>query len=133
MRAKPLFAPGTICYPDETQVVLRQAGVQGIALLCRHLAGDWGNVDEKRCQINWWVIAHPQDKRKLPVISRFALPDGRHVIVITRYVYEPARRETTLSLWPPDVKRTAAESGPSRRSKRQRRQEVKVRCGLMKN
>ncbi|MCQ3972413.1 MAG: hypothetical protein DPW09_03080 [Anaerolineae bacterium] len=133
MRAKPLFAPGTICYPDEMQVVLRQAGVQGIALVCRHLAGDWGDVDEKRRQVNRWVIAHPQDKRKLPLISRFTLSDGRQVAVITRYVYEPARRETTLSLWPPDVKRTAAESRPSCRLKRQPRQEAKVRCGPTKN
>ncbi len=133
MRAKPLFAPGTICYPDEMQVVLRQAGVQGIALVCRHLAGDWGDVDEKRRQVNRWVIAHPQDKRKLPLISRFTLSDGRQVAVITRYVYEPARRQTTLSLWPLAVNKTAAESMPSRRSKRQRRQEAKVQCGPMKN
>jgi hypothetical protein len=86
------------------------------------------------------VIAHPQDRRKLPVISRFALPDGRHVVVITRYVYEPARRKTTLSLWPPAFNKTAAEGRPSRRPKRnhaglkrQRRQEAKVRCGLTKN
>ncbi len=133
MRAKTCFAPGTICYPDEMQVVLRQAGVQGVALVCRHLAGDWGDVDEKRRQVNRWVIAHPQDKRKLPVISRFALPDGRQAAVITRHVYEPARRETTLSLWPPTVNKTTAESRPSRRSKRQPRQEAKVQCGPTKN
>jgi hypothetical protein len=85
------------------------------------------------------VIAHPQDKRKLPVISRFALPDGRHVVVITRYVYEPARRKTTLSLWPP-VNKTVAESRPGRRSKqnhaglkRQPRREAQVQCGPTKN
>jgi hypothetical protein len=121
------------------QVVLRQAGVQGIALVCRHLAGDWGDVDEKRHQLNRWVIAHPLDKRKLPVISRFALPDGRQVAIITRHVHQPARRETTLSLWPPAVNKTAAESKSSHCSKRkhaglkqQRRQEAKVRCGPTK-
>jgi hypothetical protein len=118
MRAKPLFAPGEICYPKEMQGVLRQAGVQGIALVCRHLAGDWGDVDEKRRQLNRWVIAHPLDKRKLPVISRFALPDGRQVAIVTRCVHQPARRETTLSLWPPAVNKTAAESKSSRCSKR---------------
>jgi hypothetical protein len=86
------------------------------------------------------VIAHPQDKRKLPVISRFILPDGRQVAVITRYVYEPARRETTLSRWPQAVEKTSAESRPGRRSKqnhaglkRQPRQEAKVRCGPMES
>jgi hypothetical protein len=133
MQPKPLFAPGTIYYPNEVQVVLRQAGVQGITLLCRHLSEDWGEVDEKRRQLNRWVIAQPQDKRKLPILSRFTLPNGRQVAVITRYVSEPARRETRLSLWPPAVEKTVVESRRRRRSKqnyaglkRQHRQEAKV-------
>lgn len=103
MPAKTLFAPGQICYPDEAQAALHQAGLQGIALICRHLAGDWGDVDEKRRQVNRWVLTHKEDTRQppIPIISRFSLPGDQQVLIITQNVYLPARRRTTLSLWSP--------------------------------
>lgn len=106
----PLFAPGQICYPDEVQAALHQAGMQGITLIGRHVQGEWGHVDEKR-RLNWWAITHPQDGRRLPVISRFILPDGRQVAVITRHVHTPAKRQTRLTLWPPPVIKKLAEHG----------------------
>lgn len=102
--SKPLFAPGQICYPDEVQQLLAQAGIQGIALVCQHLTGQWGEVDHKRQWLNRWAIAHPQDERRLPIISRFSLPGSRQVMVITYHVHAPARRRTHLALWPPALK-----------------------------
>lgn len=139
LKPEPLFAPGQICYPDEIQVLLRQARVPGIVLVCRHLAGDWGEVDEKRRRVNRWVIANPQDERKLPIISRFTLPGGQQVAILTRHVHEPARRKTTLSLWPPVIKKPPAEDGTGQLpqqnrvgKKKRHKQEARV-CGPMKN
>lgn len=111
MPSKSLFAPGQICYPDEVQAALRQAGLHGITLIGRHVRGEWDHVDEKRRRVNRWAISHPQDERRLPVISRFALPDGRQVAVITRHVHIPAKRQTRLCLWPPQAVKKPAENG----------------------
>lgn len=138
MPSKSLFAPGQICYPDEVQAALRQAGLHGITLIGRHIRGEWGHVDEKRRRVNRWAISHPQEERRLPVISRFALSDGRQVAVITRHVHTPAERQTHLCLWPPQAVKKPAKNGgetngdtgqrakkaqPAR--KRKKRQEVK--------
>lgn len=140
LKPAPLFAPGQICYPDEIQVLLRQADVPGVVLVCRHLAGDWGEVDEKRRWVNRWVIANPQDERKLPIISRFTLPGGQQVAIFTQHVHEPAKRKTTLSLWPPVIKKPLAEDGmeqlPQQKragKKKRRRQEARVPCGPTKS
>ena len=95
-----LFAPGRISYPPEAQRALRRADEQGIALLLRHLSGDWGDVDEKRRQVNQWAIVHRYPHNK-PVISRYLLSGERQILITTRHLHLPGKRQTVLSLIKP--------------------------------
>ncbi|MCL4303969.1 MAG: hypothetical protein KJ077_50260 [Anaerolineae bacterium] len=92
-----LFSPGRVIYPPRVQRALRRAGVHGVSLLARHLTGEWGQVDLKRSRVNRWAIAHRQDHNK-PVISRFPLSPEERILIITRRLHTPGRRETTFIL-----------------------------------
>lgn len=96
-KSNHLFSPGRIVYPPQVQRALRRVGLHGVALLARHLAGDWGQVDPKRDQVNRWAIAQVKEHNK-PVISRFPLSAEEWVLLITRHLYTPGRRETTFIL-----------------------------------
>ena len=113
VQGEALFAPGRISYPPEAQLVLRRAGMQGVALLARHLRGEWGDADDKRRQVNQWAIANRYPHNK-PVISRYQLPDGVQVMLITRRLYVRGQRQTTFSL----VKNTPAKTHKSNLTKR---------------
>lgn len=92
-----LFSPGRVIYPPPAQRALRRAGLHGITLLARHLTGEWGQVDLKRSRVNRWAIAHTQDHNK-PVISRFPLSAEERILIITRRLHTPGRKETTFVL-----------------------------------
>jgi hypothetical protein len=111
--ANALFAPGRISYPPEAQRALRRARVQGIALLVRHLSGDWGEIDDKRQQVNHWAITHRCAHHR-PVISRYRLPGGGQVMLITRRLHVRGQRQTTFSL----VKNTPAKTHQSNLTQR---------------
>lgn len=96
-KPNPLFAPGRVIYPPRVQRALRRAGRHGVTLLARHLSGEWGQVDLKRSRVNRWAIAHTQDHNK-PVISRFPLSAEERILIITRHLHTPGRRETTFIL-----------------------------------
>lgn len=100
-----LFSPGRIVYPPKVQRALRRAGLHGVALLARHLTGDWGQIDPKRDQVNRWAMAQVKEHNK-PVISRFPLSAEEWVLIITRHLHTPGRRETTFTL------RCAADAQP---------------------
>ncbi len=108
-RLRSLFAPGQICYPDEVQQVLARAGVQGVTLICRHITGQWGDIDPRRQRLNRWALTQPQAEPRLPIISRYSLPGGRQVMLITYHARSSARRRTQLVLWPPALKTSLEE------------------------
>jgi hypothetical protein len=68
---------------------LQAAGVDPLALLARHVTGDWGDVDAHDAQENEFSIG-----RHLRILSAYALPDGVRVWVLT----EADRSVTTILL-----------------------------------
>lgn len=111
-----LFSPGRVIYPPRVQRALRRAGVHGVSLLARHLTGEWGQVDLKRSRVNRWAITHTQDHNK-PVISRFSLSAEERILIITRRLHTPGRKETTFVL------RREAEAQPRPKTELVKRRE----------
>lgn len=85
----PLFPYGPIFVVSEARAVLRAAGLAPAALLPRHLAGDWGDVDANDQQRNDEALLC--DAR---LVSRYVLATGQTVCVVT----EADRSSTTVLL-----------------------------------
>lgn len=83
------FAVGRIMATPAARDALQAAGVDPLALLARHVTGDWGDVDAQSAQENEFSIG-----RHLRILSAYALPDGARVWVLT----EADRSMTTILL-----------------------------------
>ncbi len=92
-QAKALFAPGVITCSPGVLAALKRAGVAGLDLLCRHLTGDWGDVDARQRGRNKWAAKNGRRR----IVSRYPLPDAE-VVVITIAVHNPRKRLTTFYL-----------------------------------
>ena len=83
------FAVGRVVATPGAMDALQAAGVDALALLARHVTGDWGDVDAQDAQENEFSIG-----RHLRILSAYALPDGARVWVLT----EADRSMTTILL-----------------------------------
>ena len=90
MTAAPLlFYPGRTLATPGALAALQETGADPAALLRRHCAGDWGEVSPEDARENDFSLG-----RELRLLSRYTLPDGTAVWVIT----EADRSATTILL-----------------------------------
>ena len=92
---RALFAPGELTCTPATLASLRQAGVSGLALLCRHLTGDWGDVSLEQRNTNQQVLQSQSDLAD--IVSRYRLA-GTEIVITTSYVSTPSLRWTDICL-----------------------------------
>lgn len=91
----PRFAPGRLLATPGALDALQAASTPPIALLRRHLAADWGDVDDEDWQANDDAIAgEGKPERQTRVLSAYNLPTGARIWVIT----EADRSATTILL-----------------------------------
>lgn len=83
------FAPGRIVATPGALKALAAAGDDPLALIARHLRGDWGDVDAEDACENHFSVQHG-----FRVLSSYALATGERLWVIT----EADRSATTLLL-----------------------------------
>ena len=84
---KPLFALGqTLATPGALEE-LQKAGISGLELLARHMAGDWGDLCREDKQENELSL-----KEGFRLLSAYKLPTGEKLWVIT----EADRSATTI-------------------------------------
>jgi hypothetical protein len=86
---QPRFQLGQVVGTPGALEALQQAGQDPLALLARHVAGDWGELDEEDRAENEFSI-----ENNLRLLSAYTLPTGVKVWLIT----EHDRSVTTLLL-----------------------------------
>jgi hypothetical protein len=83
------FSPGSIVATPGALAALQASGDDPIAYLVRHVAGDWGDVDENDRRENELSLVHG-----FRLLSAYSLNSGTKIWVIT----EADRSVTTLLL-----------------------------------
>jgi 2-polyprenyl-3-methyl-5-hydroxy-6-metoxy-1,4-benzoquinol methylase len=73
-----LFDLGRIEVTPAASATLSAAGVDPAVYLARHQRGDWGDVDDKRAQVNGWALGHEGI-----VWSKYRLPVGVSLMIGT--------------------------------------------------
>lgn len=86
---RPLFDLGQIVATPGALAALEEAGVQPLALLARHVNGDWGELDDHDKAENEYSVKHG-----LRILSAYPLPTGERIWIIT----EADRSATTFLL-----------------------------------
>ncbi|WP_414444649.1 hypothetical protein [Burkholderia sp. 22PA0106] len=89
---RPYFPMGRMAITPAAQSMLEQAGLSPSALLDRHCAGDWGDLEAEDIAEN--ELALLAGKR---LLSSYVIPGGSKVWVITE-----ADRSVTTVLLPED-------------------------------
>ncbi|KVE69750.1 hypothetical protein [Burkholderia vietnamiensis] len=84
----PRFPMGRPVITPAAQATLEAAGIEGVALLARHMRGDWGDLFVDDATAN--ELALLTGKR---LLSSYILPDGRSKIWI---ITEADRSVTTI-------------------------------------
>ena len=88
-RRKPLFPLGQVVGTPGALEALEQANKGPLDVLSRHVAGDWGDLEEEDRAENDFSV-----QRDLRILSAYTLPTGVKVWVIT----EADRSATTILL-----------------------------------
>ena len=88
----PLFPPGRVVATPGALDALAVAGVSVWALVSRHIAGDYGDIDDEDRRANQAAV-RVGDR----IISSYRLPTGEAVWVVTE-----ADRSSTSCLLPSD-------------------------------
>jgi len=86
---KPLFQRGCILMAIGALALLNANQVNPAEVLCRHVTGDWGDLDDKDKAENNYAL-----RRGRRIFSACMLPEGSEIWVIT----EADRTVTTLLL-----------------------------------
>lgn len=95
VQAKPhLFELGQIVATQGVHALVLNGQVNPIALLQRHVTGDWGDLDDSDKQLNQRAIepTHPEDQSR--VFSAYQVSEKLKIWIITEY----DRSVTTLLL-----------------------------------
>ncbi len=77
---KPLFTLGRVLGTPGAIKALDEAQISPIALLRRHTAGDWGELDEEDKELNSQAV-----KEGTRILSSYMLPAGVKVWLITEW------------------------------------------------
>jgi hypothetical protein len=85
----PCFKLGRLSITPTAQAALDAVSMPTIALLARHVHGDWGELSEEDCLQNELAVL-----LKLRLLSSYTLPDGKKVWIVT----EADRSATTIFL-----------------------------------
>ena len=83
------FSPGSIVATPGALAALEASGDDPMAYLVRHVAGDWGDVDEQDCRENELSLQHG-----FRLLSAYTLNSGIKIWIIT----DSDRSATTLLL-----------------------------------
>lgn len=86
----PLFPLGDVVSTPGALEAMKAANVSPLALLHRHLRGDWGNLDKHDKQLN--DLAVKDDSR---ILSAYDIAEGQRIWLITE-----ADRSSTCFLFP---------------------------------
>jgi hypothetical protein len=91
------FSPGQVVATPGALEALAAAGQTADALLARHLAGDWGDLDDEDRRLNDRAVV---DGGR--ILSAYALKSGVKLWVITEAEGGRGRRASTCLLLPED-------------------------------
>jgi hypothetical protein len=83
------FSPGSVVATPGALEAFRESGDDPLAYLVRHLAGDWGDVDEHDRNENELSLQHGWR-----LLSAYTLSNGTKIWIIT----EATRESTTILL-----------------------------------
>jgi len=83
------FSPGSVVATPGALEALRASGDDPLAYLVRHIAGDWGELDEHDRRENELSLEHGWR-----ILSTYRLSNGGRIWIIT----EADRRVTTILL-----------------------------------
>ena len=90
-----LFAPGQIVCSPACHTAIKRGGASGLALLCRHITGQWGKIDAEHQAGNEAALNGGPERE---IFSRHALADGIEIVLITNYPQTPSLRWTEICL-----------------------------------
>jgi len=92
---RALFAPGNItCSQAALAAMSSKVGTTGLALLCRHITGNWG--DSAQAATNQAAInGEPLHDT---VVSRYRFPGDIEIVITTWYIDTPSLRWTDICL-----------------------------------
>lgn len=83
------FSPGSVVATPGALEAFRESGDDPLAYLVRHLAGDWGDVDQRDRRENELSVQHGWR-----ILSSYRTSNGTRFWIIT----EPDRSVTTILL-----------------------------------
>ena len=86
----PRFTLGRLLMTPGAKTLLEQTGDDLMALVNRHVTGDWGDLTEDDCKANDEAV-----KQNARIFSAYTLKDGQSLWVITE-----ADRSVTTALLP---------------------------------
>ena len=89
---KPLFPLGQVISTPAALKTMRATNVEPLSLLCRHIAGDWGNLDQHDKQLNDLAV-----KDGSRIFSAYHIGPKLRIWLITE-----ADRSSTTVLLPDD-------------------------------
>ena len=95
LSAKPLFSPGVLLATPGATEAFERNGQTPLELVRRHLARDWGDLDEEDRQANERALV---DGSRL--LSAYRLADGTRLWCISEAANEHGQREATTFLLP---------------------------------
>jgi hypothetical protein len=97
---KTWFSSGFVTFTRAAQSAAQEAGLTLVGCLLRHLTGDFGQISDDQAVINTQVLDAGNNKTPLhdDIESRYALPDGQHLVFITHYIHSPGLRWTDICL-----------------------------------
>lgn len=96
------FPLGQIVVTPRAAEVLRAAGQTSDALLARHQAGDWGDVDEHERALNEAGI-----DQRFNLVSNYLMPQGERLTIVT----QADRSYTLIHLGPQRSNDRAGKNG----------------------
>jgi hypothetical protein len=89
----PKFSLGQVVATPGALEALAAAGLSADALLARHLAGDWGDLDAEDKRLNDEAVLDGSR-----IVSAFTLPTGERLYCITEAENDQGQRASTCLL-----------------------------------